>query len=188
MTTAYEEKKSEDRHLRAEIYALGVVHEEKIAAELDTCATTYAEKLAEDALDLHAIFDMKLAKELSNVVDAADMRHAEELVGVEAAYKEKACEARKLDDYLRTEYSIVNQKYYKLMKDNAFRAQHVGHAGFSSTMLFSSPPCFGSDIAVVHGDAVLSSTNIINDMNKGGVVTPYEENISALSAALDKVQ
>jgi hypothetical protein len=74
------------------------------------------------------------------------------------------------------------------VKYNAVRAQHVGHAGVPSTMLFSSPPCFGGDIAVVHGDAVLSFTNIINDMNKGGVVTPYEDNISALYAALGKVQ
>jgi hypothetical protein len=55
-------------------------------------------------------------------------------------------------------------------------------------MLFFSPTCFGRDIAVVHEDAVLLSTNIINDMNKGGVVTPYEENTSALSTTLDKVQ
>jgi hypothetical protein len=55
-------------------------------------------------------------------------------------------------------------------------------------MLFFSPPCFGVDIAVVHANADLSSTNIGIAMNKGGGVTPYEENVSTLSAALDKVQ
>jgi hypothetical protein len=47
---------------------------------------------------------------------------------------------------------------------------------------------FWGDIAVVHGDVVLSSTNSINDMNKGGVATTYEGNVFALSTALDKVQ
>ncbi len=68
-----------------------------------------------------------------------------------------------------------------------FRAQHDDHVGVSSTMLSSSPPCSRGDIAVVHGDAVRSSTNIISDINKSGVDTRHEGNVSALSAALDKV-
>ncbi len=40
----------------------------------------------------------------------------------------------------------------------------------------------------MHGDAVLPSTNSTTDMNKGGVDTYYEGNVSALSAALDKVK
>ncbi len=41
VTSAYEDKKSEVHNLHAEIYSLGVVHEEKIAAELAKCARAY---------------------------------------------------------------------------------------------------------------------------------------------------
>ncbi len=41
VTTSYGEKKSEAQHLHAEMYALGDVHEEKIAAELAKYATAY---------------------------------------------------------------------------------------------------------------------------------------------------
>jgi hypothetical protein len=188
VTTAYEEKKSEAQRLNAEIFDLGVAHEDKLAKELSKCATIYTEKLAEDALDLHAHFDMKLVKELSTAADAADMQHAKELDGVEAAYKDKLIEAHKSYGDLRSQYSIVNQKYCKLVVDNALRGQHVGNTGVSSTMLSSSPSCSRVGIAVVHGDAALPSTNTIIDMNKGGVDTSYEGNVSALFAALDKVQ